>query len=161
MGLEITILVGSMTGTTDVVAKDVQAKLESAGHSATIVDMNGLEASLFSKGGAYLICTSTYGNGDVPDNAQGFYQSLLGAAPNFTNVTYGVIALGDRTYGKTFCEGGRRFDEILTQLGARRAGEILRHDASAGTFAEDVASEWVLPWLENDLAPALEQWSRR
>jgi MioC protein len=72
-------------------------------------------------------------------------------------VIYGVIALGDRTYGATFCQGGLRFDTLLTELGAQRAGEVLLHDASAGTMAEDVASEWILPWFEQQLLPALEQ----
>jgi MioC protein len=63
-------------------------------------------------------------------------------------VRYGVIALGDRTYAETFCFGGKRFDEILGELGAQRIGEIMLHDASAGTLPEDEAAEWIEGWVE-------------
>lgn len=160
MGVDLTILIGSMTGTADVVAQELLNTLIAAGHTAKVLDMNGLDASIFLNGGAFLICSSTYGNGDVPDNARDLYESLQACKQPLTNVTYGLIALGDRTYGATFCQGGRRFDEVLTQLGARRAGDILFHDASAGTFPEDVAAAWVLPWLEKDLTPALAECPR-
>jgi MioC protein len=62
-----------------------------------------------------------------------------------------VIALGDRTYRDTYCQGGIRFDELLTVLGAKRAGEMLKHDASSGTVPEEVAAQWVLPWVEQYL----------
>src|SRR5882762_5672305 len=94
--------------------------------------MDGLDADVFSGGGLFLICSSTYGQGDVPDNAKNLYESLQTVRPDLSNVQYGVIALGDRTYAETFCNGGRRFDAILSELGARRIGEIMLHDASAG-----------------------------
>jgi len=84
----------------------------------------------------------TYGQGDVPDNAKALYASLQTARPDLANVEYGVIALGDRTYAETFCSGGKRFDELLTALGARRVGKLFRHDASSGTMPEELAAEW-------------------
>jgi len=47
----------------------------------------------------------------------------------------------------SFCNGGRRFDRILSELGARRIGDILLHDASAGTMPEEVAAEWIGGWV--------------
>jgi MioC protein len=158
---ELRILVGTMTGTAEAAANDIQDVLAKAGHSCEIALMDGRDASVFDeardKGGAYLICSSTYGSGDVPDNAQGLFTSLEERRPDLRGIVYGVIALGDRTYGDTFCQGGLRFDKLLTELGAQRAGDVLLHDASAGTMAEDVASEWVLPWMEQHLMPALAQ----
>ena len=119
MGLDITILVGTMTGTAEMVAQEVQQALEAAGHQATIRMMDGLDASVFQGGGTFLICTSTYGQGDVPDNAQALFNSLEAEKPNLTGVTYGVIALGDRTYKDTYCHGGMRFDKLLTELGGQ------------------------------------------
>ena len=156
MGLHIRILVGTMTGTAEMVAQEVQTALETAGHQATIKVMDGLDASVFNAGGTFLICTSTYGQGDVPDNAQALFNSLEAEKPNLASVTYGVIALGDRTYKDTYCRGGIRFDQLLTELGARRAGDILTHDASSGTLPEEVAAQWIVPWIEQQLASSSE-----
>jgi MioC protein len=151
LSLTITILVGTMTGTAEMVAQEVQTALESAGHQANIQMMDGLDASAFSRPGPFLICTSTYGQGDVPDNAQALFNSLETERPALSSMTYGVIALGDRTYKDTYCQGGLRFDKLLTELGAKRAGDILMHDASSGTLPEEVAAQWVVPWVEQHL----------
>ena len=87
MGLDITILVGTMTGTAEMVAQEVQQALEAAGHQATIRVMDGLDASVFRSGRTFLICTSTYGQGDVPDNAQTLVSSLETEKPNLSGVT--------------------------------------------------------------------------
>jgi MioC protein len=148
VALSLTILVGTMTGTAEMVAQEVQTALEAGGHAGTIRMMDDLDASVFDSGGTFLVCTSTYGQGDVPDNAQEFFASLEQERPNLSSVTYGLIALGDRTYKDTFCEGGTRFDTLLTKLGARRVGEILKHDASSGTLPEEVAAQWIVSWAE-------------
>jgi MioC protein len=137
-----------MTGTAEMVAQEAQTALEAVGHTVSIRMMDDLDAGVFSTGGTFLICTSTYGQGDVPDNAQELFASLETDRPDLSSVTYGVIALGDLTYRDTFCEGGIRFDALLTELGARRAGEILKHDASSGTLPEEVAAQWIVPWAE-------------
>ncbi len=152
IAMDITILVGTMTGTAEMVAQEVQQVLESAGHRVTAQVMDNLDASVFQGGGTFLICTSTYGNGDVPDNAQALYNSLETERPDLSAVTYGVIALGDTTYKDTFCQGGIRFDKLLSELGARRAGEILKHDASSGTLPEELAAQWAVPWAQEHLA---------
>ena len=154
MGAEITILVGTMTGTAEMVAQEVQQALEGAGHHATIKMMDGLEADVFSPGGNFLVCTSTYGAGDVPDNAQSLFNSLESTRPDLGNVRYGIIALGDITYKDTYCQGGKRFDQLLSELGARRAGEMFEHDASSGTLPEELAAQWAVPWAEQHLASA-------
>jgi len=153
MGIEITVLVGTMTGTAEMVAQEVQTALEASGHRVHIKVMDGLDASVFAGGGTFLICTSTYGNGDVPDNAQALFRSLETDRPDLSDVIYGVIALGDTTYKNTYCHGGIRFDRLLTELGARRAGEMLMHDASSGTLPEELAAQWVVPWVEQHLTP--------
>ncbi len=148
MALSLTILVGTMTGTAEMVAQEVQTALEGAGHAVSIRMMDDLDANVFQPGGTYLICTSTYGQGDVPDNAQEFFASLERDRPDLSSTAYGLIALGDLTYRDTFCEGGMRFDQLLTELGAHRIGEILKHDASSGTLPEEVAAQWIIPWAE-------------
>jgi len=161
MGVEITILVGTMTGTADMVAQEVEQALASAGHQAAIRVMDDLDASVFAGGGIFLICTSTYGAGDVPDNAQRLFGSLETERPDLSGVTYGVIALGDTTYKDTFCQGGKRFDKLLTELGAKRAGEMLMHDASSGTLPEELAAKWAVPWVEELARSRVEEPAER
>ena len=155
MPLTITILVGTMTGTAEMVAQEVETALQVAGHQVNIQMMDGLDATAFSHPGPFLICTSTYGQGDVPDNAQALFNSLESDRPDLSSVAYGVIALGDRTYKDTYCQGGLRFDKLMSELGAKRAGDILMHDASSGTLPEEVAAQWVVPWVEQHLTSAL------
>ena len=159
--MSLTILVGTMTGTAEMVAQEVQTVLEAGGHVVTIHVMDDLDASVFAGGDTFLICTSTYGQGDVPDNAQALYASLETERPDLSAVTYGVIALGDLTYKDTFCEGGTRFDSLLTELGARRVGEILKHDASSGTLPEEIAAHWIVPWAELAMAASADRLVRK
>jgi MioC protein len=148
MALDLTLLVGTMTGTAQLVAQELELTLDGDDIRAHARLMDGLDAGVFEGGGLFLICTSTYGQGDVPDNAKKLYESLQASRPDLSRVRYGVIALGDRTYAETLCNGGKRFDRLLSELGARRIGEILLHDASAGTMPEEVAAQWIGGWIE-------------
>ncbi len=153
MGIRITLLVGTMTGTAEMVAQEVQQALQAAGCEAEVRMMDGLGADVFAGGGVFLICTSTYGFGNVPDNALDLIESLEKERPQLDGVTYGVIALGDGTYGDTFCHGGVRFDELLSALGAHRAGELLRHDANSSEVPEEAAARWAVSWVHEHLVP--------
>lgn len=148
MALELTILVGTMTGTAQLVAQELELTFDDEDTRVQTRLMDGLDAGVFDRGGLFLICTSTYGQGDVPDNAKSLYEALHSARPDLSRVCYGVIALGDMTYAETYCNGGKRFDALLAELGAKRIGEPLLHNASAGTLPEEVALEWAGPWIE-------------
>lgn len=148
----LTILVGSMTGTSELVAEEVRDRLSGDDVEVTILPMDGLRPSVFERRGAFLICTSTYGSGDVPDNARAFFNALSEDRPSLSQVRYGVIGLGDKTYAQTFCFGGKRFDELLSSLGATRVGEPLFHDASSGTMPEEVAADWAEGWASQCFA---------
>lgn len=147
MSLDLTILIGTMTGTAQLVAQEVELTLDDDEVRVTTKPMDGLDPSVFVGGGLFLICTSTYGQGDVPDNAKPLFDALEQTRPNLAQVRYGVIALGDRTYADTFCFGGKRFDALLTALGAVRIGEIMLHDASSGTLPEELAIPWATEWI--------------
>ena len=114
--------------------------------------MDQLDSGVFARDGVFLICTSTYGQGDVPDNAKAFYEDLKAKRPDLARVRYGVFGLGDRTYAETFNFGGKKFDERLQGLGAQRIGEVWCHDASEGTMPEEVGTAWCREWLSQALA---------
>jgi MioC protein len=147
MATRITILVGTMTGTAQLCAQEMELALGDDDTQVETLLMDGLDSSVFSKNSVFLICTSTYGQGDVPDNARAFYEHLKSARPSLAHVRYGVFGLGDRTYAETFNFGGKRFDELLGELGAQRVGERHMHDASSGILPEETALEWCQDWL--------------
>ncbi len=152
--MKLKILVGTMTGTAEYVAQAIEMDCADLVSEIEVLAMDNLDISAFDEDALYLICSSTYGSGDVPDNARALYESL-DATPKFLgHVRYGVIALGDRTYQQTFCFGGKKFDERLAGLGATRVGDIWCHDASSGTLAETEAAGWCREWLAQALAPA-------
>ena len=143
----IAILVGTMTGTAEIVAEDIRDMCKAEGWEVELLLMDDLDCSVFEQDAIFLICTSTYGQGDVPDNARALYESLKNARPDLAGVRYGVFGLGDRTYAKTFNFGPKRFDDVLTELGAERIGERYMHDASAGTLPEQLALDWAQDWV--------------
>jgi MioC protein len=147
MSLRITILVGTMTGTAQLCAQEMELALGDGETEVETLMMDDLDGSIFLRPGVFLICTSTYGQGDVPDNAKDFYEDLKAKRPSLTGVCYGVFGLGDRTYTETFNFGGKRFDELLAELGAERIGDRHTHDASAGVLPEETALEWCQGWV--------------
>ncbi len=151
MGIQVSILVGTMTGNAELVATTVRDLLQAAGHPAEVLMMDDLKPAVFAREGVFLICSSTYGQGDVPDNARDFYEAIEREKPDLGAVRYGVIGLGDSTYIDTYNNGGIQFDRLLSACGARRIGERMEHNASGGSFAEEDAAVWAEAW--KDLLP--------
>lgn len=158
--MKLKILVGTVTNTAEYVAQAIQMDCADVVDPIEVQMMDGLDIHVFDAppDGAvpadtlYLICSSTYGTGDVPDNAQALYASLSAEPRYLGHVRYGVISLGDRgSHPQTFAEGGKRFDERLADLGAQRVGELLCLDASAGTEPETEAIAWTRSWLAQAL----------
>ncbi len=145
--MKLNLLVGTMTGTAQLVAQELELVWDDGELKVETLLMDKLDSSVFEREGIFLIVTSTYGQGDVPDNARNFYEDLKAQRPDLSRVRYGVFGLGDRTYAETFNFGGKRFDDILGELGAQRIGERVQHDASSGVLPEEMAVEWGEGWL--------------
>ncbi|HTQ76594.1 MAG TPA: flavodoxin domain-containing protein, partial [Burkholderiales bacterium] len=67
--MKLTLLVGTMTGTAQLVAQELELTWDDGTLQVETLMMDGLDASVFERGGVFLVVTSTYGQGDVPDNA--------------------------------------------------------------------------------------------
>ena len=145
--MKIYLLVGTMTGTAQLVAQELELVWDDGALQVETLLMDKLDSTVFGRDGVFLVVTSTYGQGDVPDNARNFYEDLKAKRPDLSRVRYGVFGLGDRTYAETFNFGGKRFDDLLTELGAQRIGERVQHDASSGVLPEEMAAEWGEGWL--------------
>jgi sulfite reductase (NADPH) flavoprotein alpha-component len=116
----ITILYGTMMGNAESVAHQVAATLRRAGLSVRVSDMAHCQASLLTRLRSVLIVTSTYGNGEPPDNIIPFWQAVVhGNVLDLRGLKFSVLALGNTTYDH-FCQCGREFDLALERHGATR-----------------------------------------
>ncbi|WP_017183307.1 flavodoxin domain-containing protein [Sphingobium xenophagum] len=144
----VLILVATVGGTATYVADEMADKLRAKGIKPFVVQMEKAALKMFETRKLFIICASTQGTGDLPDNAQPFFDALQGERPDLTGVRFGTVALGDMTYSASFCGGGRQFDEIFAELGATRIVERLEHDRVAGGYPEEAALEWLDGWLD-------------
>ena len=144
---QLNILVGTMYGGALDVAEQVKPLFEKAGFEVNIAEQPTLN-DLTSGESVSLFVLSTTGSGDFPGNFVPFIRSLNDTSPSLTELRYGLIALGDSSYGDTFCGAGRKLDMLLEDHGARRLGERLEVDAMETFMADDAAIPWVEAWIE-------------
>jgi MioC protein len=144
----VIILVATMGGTATYVAEELAAALADKGGKGFVVPMEKAALEMFAKRKYYIICSSSHGTGDIPDNGFPFFEKLRAERPDLTNIRYGTVALGDMTYSASFCGGGKQFDELFEELGAKRLVDRLEHDRQRGGFPEDEAIEWLDGWLQ-------------
>ncbi len=116
----LSILFGSQTGNAENLAKRIAKEAGKRGFAPTIHDLAKYPFAQLASEERLLIVTSTYGDGEPPDNAKTFWNSLSGAAaPKLAQTQFSVCALGDSNYPK-FCCFGKDVDLRLEALGAHR-----------------------------------------
>jgi len=117
----LTILFGTQTGTSESLAKQAAKEAGKRGFAATILDLAAVTVEQLPAHSNLLLITSTYGEGEPPDNAKALHSALLAAAPSaqLASVNYSVCSLGDTNY-TLFCQAGKDFDTHLEKLGAKR-----------------------------------------
>ncbi|WP_342594505.1 flavodoxin domain-containing protein [Salinicola lusitanus] len=144
---KLKIFVGTVYGGALDVAEQVSPLFEQSGYDVTIVEQPSLEALTDDMPDLALFCVSTTGSGDFPGDFVPFVRELKTRSPSLVALRYGLIALGDSSYGDTFCGAGRALDEMLADLGGKRLGERLEIDAMETFMADDAALPWVEEWL--------------
>lgn len=139
---EAVILVGTETGNAEEVAEDLAATLDELGVENEVVDMEEASPELLDRSRTVIVCTATHGLGELPDNSVNFYGGLEEERPDLGGVLFCVCGLGDSAY-PDFCEAGRIWSRLLTDLGAREV--IERHEIDGYPEEEDVieACEWM------------------
>jgi flavodoxin len=152
---DILLLFGTQTGNAETVAEHLADTLESSGFTVHLVDMMDAYPELLAAYRQIIICTSTWGDGELPDNAVDLYEGLARYQTDLSQVVYGIVALGDHAYDPHFCAGGLLFSMRLTELGARQV--LDRFEINVGPEDEDLkgAHDWAL-----DCAAAFASWDK-
>lgn len=142
----IHILVGSVFGGALMTARKLKEELSSDQVSITVHEKPTL-ASLTETTGPVLVCTSTTGQGEVPESLLPFYVELRDTLPMQEGRPFGVIVLGDSSYGDTFCGAGELMEEALGEVAARKVGDTLCIDAMETMEPEEEALPWAREWV--------------
>ncbi|HAF93422.1 MAG TPA: flavodoxin [Pseudomonas sp.] len=146
--MKVAILSGSVYGNAEDVARHAQRLLSEAGFEAWHDPRAQLDQLLAFAPQALLVVTSTTGMGELPDSFVPLYSALRDRLPDWRGMPGGIIALGDASYGDTFCGGGELVRELFVELGVREVQDMLRLDASETVTPEADAEPWIASFAQ-------------
>ena len=144
--INLDILFGTQTGNSEAIAEDMSKIANEAGFRAKVNSLDNITMDILGNMENVAIITSTYGEGEMPDNAQLFWDALsANTAPNLSNIKYSVLALGDTGY-EEFCHAGKLIDTRFEQLGATRIQERVDCDVDYEELSEKWTSSLIAKW---------------
>lgn len=143
MDRHFTLLVGSVLGASEYVADAIAEALRSRGYKAAILTQPDIDD--INGDSTWLICTSTHGAGELPENIRPFATQLVDEDLN--DVEYFIIGLGDSSYD-TYCHGAVAMQSLMNKAGAKLMADPLHIDVLHHPIPEDRAVEWLEPILE-------------
>lgn len=133
----LAVLYGSQSGNCEALARDLRKYARSRGFEPTVTELDSFDRDQLHEASRLLIVTSTFGEGDPPDNARKFYDWLHSeTAPSLASVSYAVCGLGDSSY-TFFNKCAADIDTRLEALGATRLVDCAACDVA---FEDDYAA---------------------
>ena len=136
---KITVLYGTETGNSELLAMDICKEGENLGLECVNFGMEHIESDDFSSIENLLIVCSTWGDGEQPDNAIELFDYVEELDEGeLENMKFSVLALGDTAFD-LFCEAGKEWDRVLEEKGATRIYDRVDCDVDY----EDDAEEWI------------------
>ena len=147
----LNILFGTQTGNAEGLALETADVAKTYGLDTKVQGLDEVDIKDFQNMKNVIVSIATYGEGEMPDNAELFWKDLVSPEmPKLPEMRFGVLALGDTGYDE-FCQAGKLIDMRLEQLGASRI--ISRQDCDVDY--EDIAASWIsdaVPKLTNNLS---------
>ena len=135
------IIVGSQLGATEYVADEIEQWLSDNNITATIhtsPDLNDIP----TENAHWILCTSTHGAGDLPDNIEPFYQQLNDQQPNLNSVKCWLIGIGDTSYD-TYNQAAKTFQQRLISLNVQ-----LQDHTFIDVLSDDLPETIALSWFK-------------
>ncbi|THU05470.1 sulfite reductase subunit alpha [Lampropedia puyangensis] len=130
------ILFGSQTGNAEALAQHAATLARAQGMAPVVQALGEVDLGVFAAMRHVLVISSTYGEGEMPDNAQLFWDAISAStAPRVEHMHFAVLAIGDTGYDG-FCQAGKLIDMRLEQLGAKRLCERVDCDVEYETQAQ-------------------------
>jgi len=141
-GKNITVLYGTESGNSEMLAEKVTKSAKKHGHKAKLVNMADIAAKELAGTETLFVLISTWGDGEPPETAETFYNELMQGGIDLKGTDFSVCALGDTSYEK-FCQTGSDIDSQLEKLGANRIADRVDCDVDFDeTFAKWETSIW-------------------
>ena len=135
----IHILFGSQSGNAQNLAHVISESLSASDFETEVFDMGEIDPDEIQNIETLIIVTSTYGDGEPPDNASEWMSFLkFGDELSLSHLRYAVIGLGD-TYYPHFCQAGKDFDQYLSKRDAHAMLKRLDCDL----YYEEQYSDWL------------------
>lgn len=142
-----TIIYGTETGNAKKLASQLQSLFKKNKIQSKSVDAFQYPIEKIDKEEFIILIVSTQGDGDLPQNAQKFYDNLSNLDLNLTSTKFAVFGLGDTSY-PFFCKSGEEIDALFGKLGANRALPLVKADLDYQDIAENWFNE-VLKLVQN------------
>lgn len=143
------IIVGSMLGATEYVAEACEEQINTLDHQVNLhlkPDFPSILSETLAQNSTenpiWLICTSTHGAGDFPDNIQAFVRDLNDCEQDLSSIQFMIIAIGDSSYD-TFCKAGVDLNKLLITKGCKELIAIKMLDMSQDIDPEELAQDWL------------------
>lgn len=116
-GEAVLVAFASQTGFAEELAWMTAKALGQGGVGARVLSFSDVDIETLKTAGRALLIVSTTGEGDPPDAAAGFVRRAMGCNADLSDLRFGLLALGDRSYDR-FCGFGHAVDGWLRRSGA-------------------------------------------
>lgn len=135
--VNVKVIYATITGNTEALVELFVEKFEEAYEDADVevIDIDDFDTEDLADADAFVIGTFTYGDGELPDEMEDFYEEVLDL--DLTGKPFGVLGTGDTLY-ETFCNAGDILAERLVSVGANHVTTDVKIDIIVET-EEDYA----------------------